>query len=193
MRFTINLIRHGVTEGNQKKWYYGDADLPLTNEGVDKLTALASEGIYPEAEGKKLYTSGLLRTEQTFFLIYGGLAHTQVPGLKEYKFGEFEQKSYEELKNVPEYIKWIEDKEYEYKIPGGESISGFEKRVNEAFLEIIEREQDGIIVCHGGVISAIMQRYFPNQKEHFFAWVPGPGRGYALTFENNKPSSFTEI
>ncbi|MEG0291585.1 MAG: histidine phosphatase family protein [Anaerovoracaceae bacterium] len=193
MKITINLIRHGVTEGNQKKWYYGDTDLPLTNEGIDQLVEFTQKGIYPSADNMKLYTSGLTRAEQTFFLIYGPLEHKIIEGLREYKFGEFEQKSYEDLKDIPEYIKWIEDTELDYEVPGGESISQFDKRVNDTFAKLVGMGNSAIVVCHGGVISAIMQRLFPKQKEHIFAWIPSPGRGYALDFEDGVPVEFREI
>ena len=37
----IYLIRHGITEGNEKRWYYGGADLPLTEGGREALKALS--------------------------------------------------------------------------------------------------------------------------------------------------------
>ena len=65
----IHLIRHGTTEANQTKKYYGSTDIPLAMEGVDTVSRLAISGIYPKADGANLYTTGLIRTEQTFFLI----------------------------------------------------------------------------------------------------------------------------
>ena len=58
----IYLIRHGITEGNQKKWFYGAADLPLADEGIAALEKAASGGIYPQIpEDADCYTTGLLR------------------------------------------------------------------------------------------------------------------------------------
>ena len=34
---TMTLIRHGLTEGNLKRLYYGSTDLPLTEAGIAAL------------------------------------------------------------------------------------------------------------------------------------------------------------
>ena len=34
---TLTLIRHGLTEGNLKRLYYGSTDLPLTEAGIAAL------------------------------------------------------------------------------------------------------------------------------------------------------------
>ena len=192
----IEMIRHGKTEGNIKKWYYGEMDIPITNIGVDEITNLVAEGKYPDSTGKNLYTSGLLRTEQTFFLIYGNAEHKVINAMREYSFGIFEGKAYEDLKDVPEYIEWVEDQVSggcEYEIPEGESLVGFDNRVNDGFKKLLQMGEDSIVVCHGGVISAIMGRYFSEEKKHIFDWVPDPARGYALIFDGNKPISYEPI
>ena len=48
MESRICLIRHGITEGNKNKLYYGFADIPLAEEGIYQLKELAAAGIYPE-------------------------------------------------------------------------------------------------------------------------------------------------
>ena len=37
MKSRICLIRHGITEGNKRRLYYGHADIPLAPEGVEEL------------------------------------------------------------------------------------------------------------------------------------------------------------
>ncbi|MEG0918743.1 MAG: histidine phosphatase family protein [Anaerovoracaceae bacterium] len=189
----INLIRHGITEGNKKKWYYGSSDIPLEPEGIEEIKNFVKDGIYPKPDGQKLYTSGLLRTEQTFELIFGELEHKAEPGFREYNFGEFERMSYEELKKVPNYIKWIEDTEGNYVIKGGESLLGFNNRIQRTFANLMAKNEDAIVVCHGGVISAIMNHYFSEVGEHIFAWVPKPARGYTLEIQGGKPVAYEEI
>ncbi len=115
----IHLIRHGITEAVKARVYYGSTDLPLSNEGVDRIVDLALAGIYPEADGAKLYTSGLLRTEQTFFLIYGCREHQAEPQLREYDFGQFEMKTDEQLMDNEAYQGWLGDKEGVTPCPGG--------------------------------------------------------------------------
>ena len=62
----IHFIRHGLTEGNLRRWYYGSTDIPLAPEGFAALESLRDAGIYPELGDADCYTSGMLRTEQTF-------------------------------------------------------------------------------------------------------------------------------
>ncbi len=68
------MIRHGITEGNQKRLYYGSSDIPLAEEGIEMLRNLSAQEIYPDDTDAKYYTSGMLRTEQTFSLIYRNAA-----------------------------------------------------------------------------------------------------------------------
>ena len=58
----LTLIRHGLTEGNIRRLYYGAMDLPLLPDGIEALHALRDGGGYPEAE--RYFTSGMTRTEQ---------------------------------------------------------------------------------------------------------------------------------
>ena len=86
MESKICLIRHGITEGNQKKLYYGHTDLDLAEEGVENLKELAASGIYPVSENATFYTTGMRRTEQTLRLIYGEQEHEHIELLKEINF-----------------------------------------------------------------------------------------------------------
>lgn len=196
----IHLIRHGITEAVKARVYYGSTDLPLSNEGVDRIVDLALAGIYPEADGAKLYTSGLLRTEQTFFLIYGCREHQAEPQLREYDFGEFEMKTHEQLLDNEAYQAWIGDNDGVTSCPGGESRRDFRARVASGFSRLLDRHKDeenpegkSIVVCHGGVIAQIMNSCFPACKGNIFQWVPEPGRGYTIHIEGIRPIDFDEI
>lgn len=199
MKSQIHLIRHGITEGNQKRYYYGAADIPLAPEGVEKLQELVKKDFYPKADSADFYTTGKQRTEQTLRLIYGEREHGQIPELTEMNFGEFEMKSYEELKGLPEYQAWIGDQTGNAAPPEGESILDFQKRIQGGLKILIGRHRlkelsvrhcgddaISILVCHGGTIGAILESVFPNQKEHFFKWVPDPGHGYTLTLKDGE-------
>ena len=199
MKSKICLIRHGITEGNQRRLYYGHADIPLANEGVDELTRLAKAGIYPDGENADFYTSGLLRTEQTFFIIYGEKEHQQLEALKEINFGSFEMKSHEELKEQEDYQTWMDDKNGELAPPQGESITGFYERIAGGFEDLKNRhalkalsmrhkdeEALSVIVCHGGTIAAILESIYPDVKDNFYQWIPDPGHGYNLIIEDGK-------
>ena len=182
--FTIDFIRHSITEGNLKVWHYGWLDIPLADEGVALLHQNSEKGIYPSCEGKKLYTSGMVRTEQTFELIYGKRPHEMISELKELNFGEFEGHTYEELKERPQYIQWIENKTDKYAMPGGESKMQFRNRVAAGLKLLLDRAEDALVVCHGGVISVIMSECFGYDPEKgIYAYLPDPAHGYTVRFE----------
>lgn len=96
----IHFIRHGLTEGNLRRWYYGSTDIPLAPEGFAALESLRDAGIYPELGDADCYTSGMLRTEQTFQTIYGDVPHKALPLMKEMNFGTCECKTFDELKTM---------------------------------------------------------------------------------------------
>ena len=56
--YTIHLIRHGATKGNQLGQYIGRTDLPLAPEGAEQLRELSRAGGYPTAQA--FYCSPLL-------------------------------------------------------------------------------------------------------------------------------------
>ncbi len=110
-------------------------------------------------------------------------------------FGEFELKSYEQLKNNKNYQNWITDIE-KNKVPNGESKEQFKNRVIKGFNNLIEHcikndIRDVAIVCHSGVISIIMSYLFKENKS-FYDWLPTYGRGYAIFFKN-KHKNYKQI
>lgn len=206
MKSQIHLIRHGITKGNQNRLYYGAADIPLAKEGKEELKRLAAADIYPDGENSDFYTSGLLRAEQTLFLIYGDIPHSYIRELKEMSFGKFEMKSYEDLKDIPEYIKWCSDTTGDAATPEGESVNGFHRRIQEGFeillgkhrlkeLSVRHCGKDAVstMVCHGGTIGSILQHQFPEEREHFYKWIPDPGHGYTLNIEDGAITGYEEF
>ena len=168
MESKIFFIRHGITVGNLNSWYYGATDLPLAQEGIDKVTRMAEAGCYPRfAEDAGYYTTGLIRTEHTLELVVGPREHRQIPKLQEMRFGEYECKGFEELKDDPVFLEWGYDKTGEVALPGAETLNQFKSRIEEGLDELIgyhrltelAHRHDGkpahsVMFCHGGVISA---------------------------------------
>ena len=186
----LTLIRHGLTEGNIRRLYYGAMDLPLLPEGIEALHALRDGGGYPEAE--QYFTSGMTRTEQTFAILFGERPHEIVRDLREIDFGHFEMRSYEELKDDPEFRHWCDECSEDAVCPGGESRNGLTDRALQALAPILAQGKDTVIVAHGGVIGGLMYRWFPGMP-HRFVWTPDPGHGYQITFEDGKPVSYCTI
>ena len=87
MKSQIHLIRHGITVGNRDKLFYGASDIELAEEGIAALKQQAEDGLYPYDENSDYYTSGMIRTEQTLELIYGGREHRVIPDFREVNCG----------------------------------------------------------------------------------------------------------
>lgn len=180
MKSQIHLIRHGITEGNQRRLYYGAADIPLAKEGERMLKELVAEHIYPEAEGSDFYTTGLIRTEQTLTLIYGEKEHSVIEELREMNFGQFEMKSYQELKEVPAYIEWAGDKTGTLASPDGESIVEFRKRIENGFDILMGRHQlKELSVRHSGK-GRVFYGSLPWRNHRFDYGILFPGKARAF-------------
>lgn len=186
----LTLIRHGETEGNRKRLYYGSADLPLLPESFARLAALAARGAYPKAES--YYTSGMLRTEQTLEAIYGQIPHGAIPCLREIDFGRFEMKTYEELKDDPYYLEWISGNNEANVCPGGESGVMVTRRALWAIERLAAFGRDAVCITHGGVIGGALAALFPGCGGRY-AFTPRPGEGFTVTFIGAEPTSFEKL
>ena len=168
MESKILILRHGITEGNKNKWFYGKTDLPLIQEGIEALEKQKAEGLYPEIpEDALCFTTGLGRTAETFRVLFGDRDFEKIKDLREIEFGVCECKNFDELKDNPHFNAWTYDETGDYVIPGGESRNQFKARVACGWKYLLERhnalteklaekkEAPGtamtVAVCHGGV------------------------------------------
>ena len=183
---TLTLIRHGLTEGNLKRLYYGSTDLPLTEAGIAALHS--DPPAAPEAQD--YYTSGMRRTEQTFAILFGERPHEIVRDLREIDFGHFEMRSYEELKDDPEFRHWCDECSEDAVCPGGESGSQATDRAARALRHIVARGRDAVFVIHGGIICGLLARWFGGTR---FDYPCDPGHGYIIEFDSETPNSYSRI
>ena len=98
----IVFIRHLKTPGNEKRQYIGRTDENLSEQAVEEFRQRQEQstgGLYPPVQ--HVIASPLKRCIQTAELIYPGQEISVEPMLRECDFGEYEQKTYEELKNEP--------------------------------------------------------------------------------------------
>ncbi|MBP3435882.1 MAG: histidine phosphatase family protein [Clostridia bacterium] len=178
--YKIHLIRHGMTEANEKGWYLGTTDLPLSPAGLRDLLDKKQEALYPEAT--RFYASPLSRCRQTLEVLYPGCEPTLLSGLAECDFGVWEGKSAAELQNDEEFQRWIRGELTD--IPGGEVMEIFQKRVMAAFESLVEEvmrngDSDTVVCTHGGVIMLIMAAYALPRAD-MSAWGAESGCGFTL-------------
>lgn len=182
----LTLIRHGKTEGNLKNLYYGSTNLPLTDIGI---AALRSDPPVV-AEAKHYYTSGMLRTEQTFAILFGDRPHEVLSDLREIDFGHFEMRSYEQLKDDPEFQDWCAQNSEAAICPGGESGNLSTERALRAIAPVLARDEDAVCVIHGGIIGGMLAHWFGGIR---FDYPCDPGHGYVVTVKGGIPQSYHKI
>jgi alpha-ribazole phosphatase len=187
---SLVLLRHGRTVGNEKHWYYGATDLPLSEGGRTELLEKVRAGVYPALGGRRLIVTPLRRTQESAAILYPGAPFEVWPALREVDCGAFECRSYEEMKDEPDYQRWLADGWYTTAPPGGESLAAAETRMRAALTELLALPGDAALVCHGGTIIIFMQALFPEVEKTQYEWQPEPGCGWRVDL---RAHSFTPI
>lgn len=159
---TVRLMRHAPTKENLEKRYIGWTDSPL-----------ADASVLPEVDRhvKKVYGSDLIRCQQTAAQYFPNAIYVQDARFRESNFGDFEGKTYAELKSDNRYCAWL-DNPIENIPPNGEGFETFCNRVIEGFLALPKEENDYALVAHGGVVRAILVHFGPEEKPFWFYDVP---------------------
>ena len=189
---TIYLLRHSITEGVERRLYYGATDLPLGESGWKLCESLRGKFELPE---NIIYaTTGMIRTKETLIGLFGNVPYTEYPDLREMNVGVLEMHSYEELKENSDYLSWIFDEIGDFRIPGGETKNEMSARFIRCIRMLAnEPGPDLFIVFHGGTICNAMTNLFPKDCKSFYDWSPKPCEGYAIHFEDGHSVSWDKI
>lgn len=180
--YKIYLIRHGITEANLEGKYIGSTDLDLCEQGACEILELAQKYEYPNVG--RVYSSPLKRALQTARLIYPYHKPVAVNALTEYSFGEFENKTAEELLENETYKKWL-DSEDGVMPKGAEDSQKFKERVIGGLDMIIkdmmkDKVSEAAVITHAGVITTILgRRGLPRRPS--IEWSVESGHGYTLS------------
>lgn len=202
IKVKITWIRHGMTQANGEHRYLGKTDEPLSETGIRLLQEKKKE--YFSSPPEFLYTSPMKRCVQTAELLFERNP-ILIPEWKEMDFGQFEGKNYEELKDNPDYQKWI-DSNGTLPFPGGEpreqfirrSMEGFDWMMSDILIksEKNTRIQNGtetqdlknnceteipvVAVVHGGTIMAVLSSLTGGE---YFDFQVKNGEGYETVLE----------
>lgn len=179
--YIIHFIRHGAIDETLSGKYIGTTDAPLSDKGKMDLKKLDYEYRYPGTQ--VVFTSPLKRCTETCRILYPEQNPLSIANLSECNFGEWEGKTAEELKNDPDFEKWLAG-DNSVKPPRGESNADFTRRICRMFESIVEGlmktgTTESVIVTHGGVIMTLLAVYgLPQAKP--FEWTMDNGFGYSL-------------
>ncbi|WP_071459751.1 histidine phosphatase family protein [Bacillus massilinigeriensis] len=174
----IALFRHGMTEANKRQAYLGWTDSQL----IDTEWSLCGK------EYDLIFTSDLGRCMKTAEKLFPEQRKIKCRGYRELSFGDWECKTYEELKSFQEYRSWVANP-YSNQPPGGESFQDFTSRIENAWRDSIERileeeKSSAAIVTHGGVIRYLLSKYASESKD-FWDWLIPYGKGYELVWNRS--------
>lgn len=179
------LIRHGETDYNRKKRYSGFKDIPLNAKGRRQVGELHKR--LKKEVVHKIYASDRKRAIETARIVFKDGPVEVMPDLREIHFGVFEGLTYKQImKKYPViYKKWLKDP-FCVKIPKGEKLADFKKRVVKALKNIIVKHENETVavVCHGGPIS-IFVNHILGQRD-FWKHIPCSASLSVIEHKNGK-------
>lgn len=182
----VYLVRHGRTQGNLEHRYIGSTDNSLAPKGIEELEKIS----YPEVDA--VVSSPMKRCIETAAILFPKNKPYIVEGLRECSFGIIENKTHDEIKDLPEYREWIRT-EGRCNLPGAEDRELFIERCVNGFKQGIEHYKDCesvAFVMHGGSIMALMQGCLGGD---YFSYMVDNGRGYLCEYSDEKLKIVSEV
>ena len=157
----ILLVRHGETAWNASRRLQGQSDIDLSDRGRRQADTLRP--VIRSIAPCRAISSDLARVRETAQRI-GAVEPVFTRDLREIEVGDWTGAVIPELvaRDPDAYQDWCAGK---HTPPGGESWADFTQRV----CTVIDREHAAnachnlLVVCHGGVIRAILQRFLDLQ------------------------------
>ena len=173
----IYLLRHGQTEENRKGSYYGKLDISINSIGISQ--GEKAKKFFKDIKLGRVYVSDKKRTLEMAKLVLEQkeIEIIQDNRINETNFGDFEGKTYEEIKkDYPKECMCWQENWKEFVPRGGESYIKLCERVKSFMEDIKKIECDNILICtHSGVIRAIYC-YVMNENIDLF-WKFGCKNG----------------
>ena len=179
--YKLHLVRHGLTSANLDGRYIGaGTDLPLCAEGKRELKMLYEQNKYPVVP--LVFSSPLIRCVDTAKILFPSREIITVENLREYNFGDFENKTATELDGRPDYTAWTSGQMP--APPNGESSKDFVARtvlgINEIVKAMMDKEvYEAAAVMHGGSIMMLLAACGLPQRPPV-EWTSKNGMGYTI-------------
>ena len=185
----ILAIRHGETAWNVDTRIQGHLDIPLNETGLQQARWLA-QAVAARDELHAIYASDLSRAHLTAQTLANaaGLPVTTHPGLRERSFGDFQGRTFAEIKvELPDDAHHWRKRTPEWTPPGaGESLVALRERVLATVDELAARHvgQQIALVAHGGVMDVLYRAatrldvqaartwQLPNTAVNRLLWTP---------------------
>ena len=175
--YRISVIRHGLTEANEKGIYIGRTDMPLSPKGAADLAAKMDEFDYPSVH--RVYTSPLLRCRETAEILFPETEMVPVDDFRELDLVD-------ELIKREDYKAWLKGGK-DARPPKGESLEEMTARTYTGLHNIIiDMMESGLTHCalitHAGIISNMLAGFgLPKYSPSQITTEPGGGFDILVT------------
>lgn len=147
----VALLRHGRTAWNAAGRVQGRIDIPLSEEGLSEMAALALPFCFP-----RVYASPMLRARQTAEAL--GLADPVLDArLVEQNWGVWEGLTRAEIfarDGEDAFVKAGSNQGEAFRPSGGESTGELHARVADFLKDVARLNTDAAVVAHLGVLRA---------------------------------------
>jgi alpha-ribazole phosphatase len=155
----IHLIRHGQVAGHDQPRYNGQADVGLTDLGMEQYHRLAER--LADRRITACYSSDLSRCVIGADIICArfGIKPVNCSQLRELNIGIWEGLTWDEInQRWPEEWRARMTDLVNYRVPGGENLLDLQARVMPLMAGIVERHrgEELLVVGHGGVNRIIL-------------------------------------
>lgn len=187
-RLELVVVRHGLTAWNRERRYQGQRDIPLLlPEALPDLDRLRNH--LANVPFDAVHCSDLVRCRQTLAHVWEGrkgTAHFDAR-LRELDFGDYEGKTYDQLKDDIGYRAWI-DSRGEQAPPGGESAGELWARLSGWLVALLDESLAKgygrvLVVSHGGAIRELRRRL---EAVDFWDGTVGQAQGRRFIFEHQE-------
>jgi len=166
------LMRHGQTDYNCRRCFYGSHDVSINEQGQEDARQL--ELLMQERTVDAIYTGSLTRTQETAQLAFPDRQVQVLGDFDERGFGQWEGLTADEIEAAfPEvWQAWLEAP-FEVTPPEAEVFSDFQTRVWAATDRLLDRTDESIaLVAHLGVLRLIYQHLVDREAVFWNIDVP---------------------
>ncbi len=184
MQKNIYIVRHGISEGNLRKFVDGsyviDSNIKLAKEGVEDVKKAGQFLSKKSLDKAAMWVSPFLRTRQTAKIILDELEkqgitdikYKEDPNLVEQDFGDFDLQFYDKWKNISPHSWMVNQAKYMdpggrfySRIEGGEAPIDTYNRMAMFVITRLERTnyKNNIIVTHA-VASKLLASFLLEEK-----------------------------
>jgi probable phosphoglycerate mutase len=159
MSLTLYFLRHGETIYSRTGDYCGELDPELTSEGTEMAKAFAEA--YRTFSWEAVYVSPMKRTIATAKPLCDAIALEMKlrEGLKEIRYGEWEGKTAEFVKQhyAEDYVHWLTEPAWNPPT-GGETAIQIASRASLVITEIEQKYTEGnvLVVSHKATIRIML-------------------------------------